>query len=155
MGNDVINGGAAGSDTASYADAAAAVTVILAHYGSAQNTIGAGCDTLANFENLTHSARNDILTGDAKVNVVSGLAGNDMLNGGLGDDAMDAGPPPATRPAMPDATATVTVSLAHQGSPQNTVRAGSDTLRNFDRIGPRRQPDRRRQPQYPQWPRQQ
>ena len=50
-GNDSMDGGAAGSDTASYADAAGAVTVSLAHQGAAQNTIGAGIDTLTNFEN--------------------------------------------------------------------------------------------------------
>ena len=86
-----MDGGAAGSDTASYADAAAAVTVSLAHHGSAQNTIGAGIDTLTNFENLTGSGFNDTLTGDDGANIVSGLAGNDMLNGGAGNDTMAGG----------------------------------------------------------------
>ena len=41
-----MDGGAAGSDTASYADATAGVTVSLA-IATAQNTIGAGTDTLS------------------------------------------------------------------------------------------------------------
>ena len=84
-----MDGGAAGSDTASYADAAAAVTVSLALQGTAQNTVGAGTDTLFNFENLTGSAFNDTLTGNANANVLYGLAGNDGLSGdrpGAGND---------------------------------------------------------------------
>jgi Ca2+-binding RTX toxin-like protein len=117
-GNDSMDGGAAGSDTASYADAASAVTVSLAHQGAAQNTIGAGVDTLSNFENLTGSAFNDTLTGDGNANFLSGLAGNDVLLGaagndalagaagndslnGAGDDPWTAGRPAAIRPAMP------------------------------------------------------
>ena len=54
-GNDNMDGGAAGSDTASYADATAGVKVSLA-IAAAQNTVGAGTDTLLNFENLTGRA---------------------------------------------------------------------------------------------------
>ena len=45
--------------------------------GTAQNTVGAGTDTLFNFENLTGSAFNDTLTGNGSANILSGLAGND------------------------------------------------------------------------------
>ena len=65
----------------------AGVTVSLAVL-AAQNTIGAGTDTLSGFENLTGSAFNDTLTGDANTNVLIGLAGNDILNGGAGADLM-------------------------------------------------------------------
>ena len=67
---------------------------------TAQDTGGAGTDTLINIENLTGSAFNDTLTGDADANVISGLAGNDTLNGGAGDDTLDGGAG-RTRPAMP------------------------------------------------------
>jgi Ca2+-binding RTX toxin-like protein len=83
-----MDGGAAGSDTASYADAASAVTVSLARQGSVQNTIGAGSDTLTNIENLTGSALSDTLTGDANANTLGGLAGSDVLNGGAGNDTL-------------------------------------------------------------------
>ena len=83
-GNNILDGGA-GIDTVSYASAAAAVTVNLAST-VAQNTVGAGTDTLLNFENLTGSNFNDTLTGNAGNNVLNGGAGADHLIGGLGND---------------------------------------------------------------------
>ena len=88
-GNNVLVGGG-GIDTVSYEHALAGVTVSLAVL-AAQNTIGAGTDTLSGFENLTGSAFNDTLTGDANDNVLIGLAGNDILNGGAGADLMQGG----------------------------------------------------------------
>ena len=84
--NNVLNGGA-GTDTVSYEHAGAAVTVSLA-ITAAQNTVGAGTDTLSLFENLTGSAFDDALTGSTAANVLMGLAGNDTLNGGAGADTM-------------------------------------------------------------------
>jgi Ca2+-binding RTX toxin-like protein len=81
LGNDTLAGGA-GDDTASYAGATTAVTVSLALQGSAQNTVGAGTDTLSGFQNLLGSAFNDTLTGDASENVITGGAGDDTLNPG-------------------------------------------------------------------------
>ena len=52
---------------------------------TAQNTGGAGIDTLFNFENLTGSGFNDTLTGNADANTLNGLAGDDGLNGGAGN----------------------------------------------------------------------
>ena len=88
-GNNVLNGGA-GTDTVSYEHAAAAVAVSLATT-AAQNTGGAGTDTLSGFENLMGSAFDDALTGSTGVNVLTGLAGNDTLNGGGGADTMVGG----------------------------------------------------------------
>ena len=82
--------GGAGIDTVSYANATAGVTVNLATT-SAQNTGGAGSDTLSGFENLTGSASNDRLTGTTAANVLTGLAGNDTLNGGSGADTLIGG----------------------------------------------------------------
>jgi Ca2+-binding RTX toxin-like protein len=79
-GDDTMDG-AAGTDTASYAGAAAGVTVSLGLQGAAQNTGGAGTDTLSNFENLTGSAFADVLTGNAALNTLVGGAGDDVLNG--------------------------------------------------------------------------
>ena len=39
---------------------------------TAQNTLGAGTDTLSGFENLTGSAFNDTLTGSSLANVIDG-----------------------------------------------------------------------------------
>src|SRR4029077_1359090 len=83
-GNDTLDGGA-GNDTASYEDAASGVTVDLT-ISTAQNTVGAGSDTLTNIENLTGSAYDDTLTGDGNANILSGLDGDDTLQGGAGND---------------------------------------------------------------------
>jgi Ca2+-binding RTX toxin-like protein len=97
-GDDLLDGGA-GNDTATYDGAAAGVTVSLAIAG-AQNTIGAGLDTLLNLENLIGSGFDDHLTGNSGDNrlegnagndVLSGAAGNDLLIGGIGADRLDGG----------------------------------------------------------------
>jgi len=85
-GDDNLNG-AAGIDTASYAHAGAGVYVGLLLTG-AQNTLGAGTDTLTNFENLLGSAFNDTLGGEDGANLLDGGAGNDQLYGGLGTDTL-------------------------------------------------------------------
>ncbi|RON92428.1 type I secretion target [Pseudomonas fluorescens] len=88
-GNDLLDGGT-GSDTASYAHATAGVTVNLGLLG-AQNTLGAGTDSLTGIENLVGSNFNDTLTGDNNNNVINGGLGNDILNGGGGDDLLIGG----------------------------------------------------------------
>ncbi|WP_236193867.1 retention module-containing protein [Pseudomonas glycinae] len=88
-GNDLLDGGS-GIDTASYAHATAGVTVNLGLLG-AQNTVGAGTDTLTGIENLVGSNFNDSLTGDNNNNVINGGLGNDILNGGGGDDLLIGG----------------------------------------------------------------
>ncbi|RZM94517.1 hypothetical protein CWO91_39315 [Bradyrhizobium genosp. SA-3] len=60
---DNVLAGSSGIDTVSYEHATAGVTVSLA-VTTAQNTVGAGTDTLTGFENLTGSAFNDALTGN-------------------------------------------------------------------------------------------
>lgn len=86
-GVNVLIGGA-GTDTLTYANATAGVTVSLA-LTSAQNTGGAGTDTISGFENLTGSAFNDTLTGDANANILAGGAGNDLLVGAAGNDTLN------------------------------------------------------------------
>ncbi|EJM16533.1 VCBS repeat-containing protein [Pseudomonas sp. GM18] len=88
-GNDWLDGGT-GNDTASYAHATAGVTVNLSLF-AAQNTVGAGTDTLTGIENLTGSNFNDSLTGDNNSNIINGGLGNDVLNGGGGDDFLIGG----------------------------------------------------------------
>ncbi|VVP76709.1 hypothetical protein PS918_01920 [Pseudomonas fluorescens] len=88
-GNDLLDGGT-GNDTVSYAHAMAGVTVNLGETG-AQNTFGAGTDTLTAIENLVGSSFNDKLTGDDNSNVITGGLGNDVLNGEGGDDFLIGG----------------------------------------------------------------
>jgi len=103
-----------GPGLATYANAAAGVTVSLALQGQAQNTVGAGTDTLSNFDDLTGSAFNDVLEGDG--------AGN-TLDGGGGINTV----------SYAHAASGVTVRLALQGQ-QNTGGAGVDTLSNFQNL---------------------
>ncbi|MBX7456784.1 hypothetical protein K3152_00845 [Qipengyuania sp. 1NDH17] len=89
-GDDTIDGGN-GTDTASYASAAAGVTVSLALAGGAQDTVGAGSDTLVSIENLAGSSFADTLTGDENSNTLSGGADIDTLYGEGSGDALDGG----------------------------------------------------------------
>lgn len=86
QGDDLIDGGN-GLDTASYAGAAAGVRVNL-NLNGAQNTGGAGADTLTGIESLLGSSYADTLIGNPLPNVISGGAGNDYLNGGSGHDVV-------------------------------------------------------------------
>jgi Ca2+-binding RTX toxin-like protein len=138
-GDDTLEGGT-GIDTASYGSATAGVTVSLAIAG-AQNTVGAGSDTLISIENILGSAFADVLTGDnannrltggGGANVLGGAAGDDTLEGGAGDDSLDGGTGIDTV-SYGAATAGVTVSLAIAGA-QNTVGAGSDTLISIEKL---------------------
>ena len=97
-GNDSLYGGAGddmlygegGTDTAFYSDATSGVTVSLAVSG-AQNTGGAGTDTLSTIENLYGSGFADTLTGNSGDNSIWGDAGNDTIRGGAGNDTLYGG----------------------------------------------------------------
>ena len=79
-GDDIIDGGN-GTDMLTYANAAAGVTVDMSRL-DAQNTGGAGIDTLANLENIRGSGFGDNLLGDDAVNWMYGGAGDDVIDGG-------------------------------------------------------------------------
>jgi Ca2+-binding RTX toxin-like protein len=129
IGNDTINGGA-GYDAASYAHAPSGVNVDLSIAG-AQNTGGAGVDTLVNIEYLIGSSFGDTLKGDGVHNVyLAGGAGNDVLQGGSGSDYLDGGAGFDTA-SYANATAGVNVDLSIAGD-QNTGGAGTDTLVNIE-----------------------
>ncbi|POZ50391.1 hypothetical protein [Methylovulum psychrotolerans] len=132
-GDDALSGGN-GTDIAQYYTATAAVTVNLGLL-IAQNTIGAGTDSLSGIENLNGSAYNDILLGNAANNSLyggagddrlSGSDGNDSLVGGLGNDVLNGGNGLDVAQYYA-ASAGVTVNLALTTA-QNTVGAGTDTL---------------------------
>ena len=95
-GNDTLNGGG-GSDTADYSNivisgttytgASAGVTVNLSLVG-AQDTRGAGKDTLVSIENLRGTNFNDTLVGNGSDNGFSGGGGDDQLTGNSGNDTL-------------------------------------------------------------------
>ncbi|MBS1198989.1 MAG: Proprotein convertase [Proteobacteria bacterium] len=129
-GNDSMDGGV-GTDTLSYEGVTAGVKVSLATT-SAQNTVGAGSDTVKNFENLTGSSYNDTLTGGPGANSINGGSGNDTIGGGAGNDTLDGGLGTDTV-AYAYAGTGVTVFLATTGA-QNTVGAGMDVVKNFENL---------------------
>lgn len=90
LGDDQLIGGAGTNDKADYRAAASAVTVNLSTL-TAQNTGGAGVDTLSGIEQVLGSAFNDTLTGDAFANTLDGKAGNDVLKGASGGDILIGG----------------------------------------------------------------
>lgn len=88
-GNSFADGGL-DEDTLSFynnQDFANGVTVSLALQGTLQDTNG-GFMTLLNFENISGSAFNDVLTGDTSNNKLGGADGDDVLNGGDGNDEL-------------------------------------------------------------------
>ena len=89
VGNDELAGNG-GIDTLSYAEAENGVTVSLL-VKTAQNTAGAGIDTVGGFENLTGSGFADTLTGDKKANAIDGGGGGDTVSGGVGADLLTGG----------------------------------------------------------------
>ncbi len=129
-GNDTLDG-AAGNDTVSYANISSGVTVDIGN-SSAQNTGGAGVDTLINFENIIGSSYNDTLTGDDLNNSISGGSGDDVLSGEDGDDVLDGGEGIDT---VSYATSLygVTVNLGTTGA-QDTSGAGVDTLIGIENL---------------------
>ena len=87
-GDDRLDGGQ-GVDTASYTSATQAVTIDLSL--GAQDTIGAGTDTLISIENVTGSAYADSLAGSSGRNLIEGGGGDDFLEGRGGGDRFEGG----------------------------------------------------------------
>ncbi len=165
-GNDTLIGGASddlldggeGIDIASYAAAASGVNVTLGVAG-AQDTGGAGHDTLVSIEVLQGSGWDDVLTGDGTENgliggagqdwqqglggadVLSGGDGHDSVWGGDGDDALDGGAGDDTlfggagsdTASYLSALVGVTVDLSILED-QNTYGAGVDTLVSIENL---------------------
>jgi hypothetical protein len=88
-GDDELQGGA-GSDAAGYLSAASGVKVKLEVVG-AQDTLGAGNDTLVLIDNVIGSNFDDQLFGDGDANMLAGMGGKDRFQGKEGDDALFGG----------------------------------------------------------------
>ncbi len=83
-GNDVIDGGD-GVDVVYYDDERG-VMVDLSKSGIAQNTRGAGLDTLTGIEGVKGSGYRDVLIGNDGANTFEGRGGDDLIDGGGGND---------------------------------------------------------------------
>jgi Ca2+-binding RTX toxin-like protein len=128
-GDDYLDGGN-GLDTASYAGSARAVNVSLAQ-DAAQDTGGAGTDTLLGIENLTGGSGNDTLAGNGADNRLAGGAGNDVLDGGAGNDRLDGGAGTDTT-RYTSAVAGITVNLATGLAAGTDI--GKDTLALIENV---------------------
>ena len=89
-GNDMLDGGN-GTDTASYAGAGSGVRVTLGTPTLAQDTIGAGIDTLISIEALHGSAFNDHFYGSEGADTLLGDAGHDKIRANGGSDRIEGG----------------------------------------------------------------
>jgi Ca2+-binding RTX toxin-like protein len=89
--------------------------------------------TVQQFENIIGSNFNDTITGNTANNSLNGGAGNDTIFGLGGNDTIDGGSGIDTA-SYDTQAAGVTVSLALQGAPQNTVAAGSDLLISIENL---------------------
>ena len=130
LGNDILIGGD-GIDTISYVTSSQAVSIDLSLTNS-QDTLGAGIDTITDFENITGSNYDDTLKGNNLSNIIIGGLGNDIITGGLADDTLNGGVGIDTV-SYQSSTVGVTVNLATITA-QNTVGAGTDTLTNFENL---------------------
>jgi Ca2+-binding RTX toxin-like protein len=88
-GNDYVDGGT-GVDTLDYHFLTSFNKGITLNLGvaTAQNTSGAGTDTVLNVENVTGTRFIDHITGNAAANYIDGWLGKDVLSGLGGDDTL-------------------------------------------------------------------
>jgi Ca2+-binding RTX toxin-like protein len=127
-GNDTIDAnGTTGFAIAAYGDATSGVNVNLSLDGVAQNTGGAGVDTLKGIHAVSGSTFNDMLTGSAlndvfyaDIDAPSGASGDDTINGGAGEDGV----------SFVFGSAGISASLAI-GGPQH-IGNGFETLSNIE-----------------------
>jgi len=90
-GADTLNGGTAGTDTASYAHASVGVLASLSTSIGVTNTGDAAGDIYINIDNLLGSSLDDTLIGDVNANLLTGGDGNDTLEGLNGNDTLNGG----------------------------------------------------------------
>jgi Ca2+-binding RTX toxin-like protein len=137
-GNDFIDGGA-GLDTLdlSSGNFLNGVSIRLSTT-AAQNTIGAGTDTIRGFETIIGSAFDDHLVGNGLANLLTGGSnGADTLEGGGGDDTLIGSTEPynfGDTASYSGAERGVTVSLELQNRSQDTRGAGADWLQSIENL---------------------
>ena len=102
LGNDVLSGGN-GTDWANYSLEASGVNINLTTE-NAQNTLGAGFDTLISIENVIGTASADLLIGNTGGNRLEGGGGNDVLTAAPAATCCSAGPATTTSTAAPATT---------------------------------------------------
>ncbi|MDX0573809.1 hypothetical protein GOD68_26700 [Sinorhizobium medicae] len=153
-GGDTLIGGAGadglvgglGTDTASYANALAAVVAYLS--SSSANTNDAAGDVYSSIENVVGSNYSDRIAGNALANVIAGGGGNDAISGNDGNDILIGGAGAdriyggnGTDTANYNAaSAAVAVNLVSPST--NTGEAAGDTFSSIENISGSRFHDR-------------
>ena len=133
---DILDGGT-GSDTASYAEKTAVMSIaVTLDQASPTKVFVAGVweDTLIRVENVIGGAGADLLTGDALANSLVGGLGNDVLTGGGGADVLDGGGGTDTASYSDKLVA---VELVLNGSIDTFVKVAGvveDTIRGIENI---------------------
>jgi len=124
LGDDTIDGGD-DDDTADFSDSLFGVTVTLGESGADGSATGAGSgtDILRGIENIIGTNVSDVITGNELNNTVYERGGNDTLNGGEGIDTLN----------YDGLSVGVTVDI-NLNTAQNTVGAGIDTIKDFERF---------------------
>ena len=140
-GDDILDGGA-GNDTLSYVGASAGIAIAL-HNAAAQNTGGAGTDTVSNFENVIGSDHNDFIAAAASATgIFEGGIGNDVIrafggsvtfDGGAGDDSLQVQLNFATAGATFDGGAGTNDNFYLFG-PAGTFDLRDDTIINVEQL---------------------
>ncbi len=160
-GNDLINGGVGGDDVmdggagwnrVSFSRAvtspSSGVTVSLALQGVAQDVGGGRMVTLDNFQALSGSSRDDVLTGDDQANYINTLGGSDTVDGAGGDDTIvisaliqntyaasaTGGSGNDTLVFVASRTTPITFSLDLQGTSQQIGDEGTLTASGFENV---------------------
>jgi Ca2+-binding RTX toxin-like protein len=85
---NLIDGGTSGSDTVSYENYSANLTINLA---TAEDTATGDNDLFVSIENVKGGSGNDTITGSSFSNSINGLGGNDIINSSGGTDVIDGG----------------------------------------------------------------
>ncbi|CAN7176908.1 M10 family metallopeptidase C-terminal domain-containing protein [Phenylobacterium sp. LjRoot225] len=129
-GNDVLDG-AGGADMLSYYHATAGVTVNLT-LAAAQNTGGAGIDTLSDFQDLHGSQYGDTLRAGAGAHTVEAFGGSDLIYIDTGSSGLYDGGASVDILSFANSTLGVTASLAVTTSQATGI--GSMTLLNFELV---------------------
>ena len=130
---DTLDGGAGDSDTISYEDLTATVTVNLDAIGGQSSSV----DTISGFENVIGGDAGDIITGDGGVNILEGGLGDDTLIGGGGGDTLDGGADVDTLSYAGSTAGGVTIDLNMDSNGFQTASDGDaagDTISGFENV---------------------
>ncbi|MEL6552022.1 MAG: DUF4347 domain-containing protein [Cyanobacteria bacterium J06621_11] len=139
QGADTLDGGAGVGDMLNYRGSSAGVTIDL--FNNIASGGDAEGDTIVNFERVSASNFDDILTGDDNNNlldgfdgadILMGLGGNDVLQGGQGADTLDGGAGTGDTLSYRRSTSGVMVNLSNNSASGGD--AEGDTISNFERI---------------------